>query len=123
MRSFMVICPFCEGAYPFPDNLDEIYRCQCGAVYKIAWRTDMENAVDQLISHFLEDGGTAASLVADNILCSAVIFEDIESLITMKREYEASKYLRAVQNFDQNYPRKVSLVWLGSHAQKPSSPL
>lgn len=119
MRSFRVICPFCEGAYPFPDDLDEVYRCQCGAVYKIAWHTDMENAMDQLISHFLKDGGTSGSVPEESILCSAVIFENIENLITMKRDYEASKYLRTAQSFDQNYPQKVGLVWIGSHTRQP----
>ena len=84
---------------------------------------DMEHAVDQLISHFLKDGRTLGSLPGENILCSAVIFENIENLITMKREYEASKYLRAVQSFDQNYPQKVGLVWIGSHTGRSSPSL
>jgi hypothetical protein len=116
VRSFHVICPFCDGAYPFPDDLDEVYKCQCGAVYKIAWRSDIEGAVDQLIKFFLRDRQTLEAASERNVLCNAVVYEDIENLITMKREYEASKYIRQSQNFDQNYPQKVGLIWLGSYA-------
>ena len=123
MRSFNIVCPFCEDIYPFPDDLDKIYRCQCGAVYKIAWRSDMEDAVNQLVRFFLKGGDTLRSGSEDNVLCHAVIYEDIQNLIRMKMEYEAVKYIRPVQSFDQNYPQKVGLVWLGNYRGKnlPSS--
>jgi hypothetical protein len=116
VRSFNIICPFCDGAYPFPEHLDTIYRCKCGAVYKIAWRSDMEEAVDELIKFFLKDGETLETPSDSNLLCSAVIYEDIENLITMKREYESAKYFRQSLSFDRNYPQKVGLVWLGNYA-------
>ena len=115
VRSFHVICPFCDGAYPFPDDLDEVYKCQCGAVYKIAWRSDIEGAVDQLIKFFMKDRKTLEAASESNVLCNAVVYEDIENLIIMKREYEASKYFRRSQSFDQNYPQKIGLIWLGSY--------
>lgn len=116
VRSFHVICPFCDGVYPFPDDLDEVCRCQCGAVYKIAWRSNIEGTVDQLMKFFLKDRQTLEAASESNVLCNAVVYEDIENLITMKREYEASKYMRQSQSFDQSYPKKVGLVWLGSYA-------
>jgi hypothetical protein len=118
VRSFNIICPFCDGAYPFPEHLDTIYRCKCGAVYKIAWRSDMEDAVDELIKFFLKDGEALETQSDSNLLCSAVIYEDIENLITMKREYESAKYFRQSLSFDQNYPQKVGLVWLGNYARR-----
>ena len=115
VRSFNIICPFCDGAYPFPEHLDTIYRCKCGAVYKITWRSDMEEAVDELIKYFLKDGEGLETPSDSNLLCSAVIYEDIENLITMKREYESAKYFRQSLSFDRNYPQKVGLVWLGNY--------
>ena len=76
----------------------------------------MEEAVDELIKLFLKDGETLGSESDSNLLCSAVIYEDIESLITMKREYESVKYFRQSLSFDRNYPQKVGLVWLGNYA-------
>ncbi|UCG99960.1 MAG: hypothetical protein JSU78_05865 [Deltaproteobacteria bacterium] len=115
LRSFNVVCPFCEDIYPFPDKIDEIYRCQCGAVYMIAWRSDMEDAVNQLVRFFLKDAESLEGRSEDNILCHAVVYEDIQNLIRMKMEYEAVKYIRQIQSFDQNYPQKVGLAWLGSY--------
>jgi hypothetical protein len=114
-RSFNVVCPFCEDTYPFPDNIDKIYRCTCGAVYKITWRSDMEDTVSQLVKFFLKDGGSLESKLENNILCHAVVYEDIQDLIKMKMEYEAVKFMRQVQSFDQNYPQKIGLVWLGNY--------
>jgi len=116
VRSFNIICPFCDGAYPLPEQFDAIYRCKCGAVYKIALRSDMEEAVDELIQLFLKDGETLTTESDSNLLCSAVIYEDIENLIMMKREYESRKYFRQSLSFDRNYPQKVGLVWLGNYA-------
>ena len=115
LRSFNIVCPFCEDIYPFPNNIDKIYRCQCGAVYKIALRSDMEDAVDKLVRFFTKDGNSLEIRSENNILCHVVIYEDIQNLIRMKMEYEAVKYIRQIQSFDQNYPQKVGLVWLGNH--------
>jgi len=122
LRSFNVICPFCEDTYPFPDNIDKIYRCQCGAVYKITWRYDMEDTVNQLAKFFLKDGDFLEGELGDDILCHAVVYEDIQNLIRMKMEYEATKYIRHIQSFEQNYPQKVGLVWLGNYKGTHVSP-
>jgi len=108
--------------YPFPDNIDEIHRCQCGAVYKIAWRSDMEGAVNELMKSFLEGGDPSKDRSENNILCQAVVYEDIQNLMRMKMEYEAVKYIRQIQSFDQNYPQKVGLVWLGNYEGRHPRP-
>ena len=115
VRSFNVVCPFCEDIYSFPDNIDKIYRCRCGAVYKITWRSDMEDAVNQLTKFFLNDEDSLKGKSEDDILCHAVIYEDIQNLLKMKMEYEADKYIRVIQSFDQDYYQKVGLVWLGNY--------
>lgn len=118
LRSFNVVCPFCEDIYPFPEDIEKIYRCRCGAVYKIAWRYDMEDTVDQLARFFLKDEDPLESKLGNNILCHAVVYEDIQNLIKMKMEYDAVKYIRQIQSFDQDYPQKVGLVWLGNYKGK-----
>lgn len=118
LRSFNVVCPFCEDLYPFPEDIEKIYRCRCGAVYKIAWRYDMEDTVDQLARFFLKDEHFLEGQSENNILCHAVVYEDIQNLIKMKMEYDAVKYIRQIQSFDQNYPQKVGLVWLGNYKGK-----
>jgi len=118
LRSFNVVCPFCEDIYPFPEDIEKIYRCRCGAVYKIAWRYDMEDTVDQLARFFLKDEDSLEGKLGNNILCHAVVYEDIQNLIKMKMEYDAVKYIRQIQSFDQNYPQKVGLVWLGNYKGK-----
>jgi len=115
LKSFKIVCPFCEKFYPFPENSDEIYRCQCGAVYKITWQFEMEDTVDQLTNFFLKDEDSLKNRSENNILCHAVVYEDIQDLMRMKTEYEAVKYIRRIQSFDQNYPQKVGLVWLGNY--------
>jgi len=115
LKSFKIVCPFCENFYPFPENFDEIYRCQCGAVYKITWRFDMEDTMDQLTHFFLKDEDSLGNVSEHNILCHAVVYENIQDLIKMKTEYEATKYIRKIQSFDQDYPQKVGLVWLGNY--------
>jgi len=118
VRSFNVICPFCEDIYPFPDNIDKIYKCCCGAVYKVTWRYAMEDAVGQLVKNFSKDGDLAKDGSKDNILCQIVIYEDIQNLIRMKMEYEAVKYIRPAQSFYQDFPQKMGLVWLGNYKTK-----
>ena len=118
MRSFQIVCPFCEDFYAFPDNFDEIYKCRCGAVYKITWQSDMEDTMDQLTTFFLKDGDSVRNKLKDNILCHAVVYEDIQNLIRMKIEYEAVKYIRRNQSFDQDFPQKVGLIWLGNYKRE-----
>ena len=119
MRSFTLVCPFCEDFYPFPENIEEVYRCRCGALFKIAWRSDMEEAVNQLATSFLQDEGKLMDTSGDNLSCQAVVYEDIENIMRMKREYEAHKLLRTFQGFDQDYLQKLVLVWLGSEGRAP----
>jgi len=114
LRSFKLVCPFCEDFYPFPDAVDEVYRCRCGAVFMIAWRSAMEEAVNQLATFFLKDEGTLSGTSGDTISCQSVVYEDIENIVRMKREYEADKLLRPFQGFDRDYPQNLVLVWLGS---------
>ncbi len=75
----------------------------------------MEDAVDELMRSFLEGGDPSKDRSENNILCQAVVYEDIQNLMRMKMEYEAVKYIRQIQSFDQNYPQKVGLVWLGNY--------
>jgi len=75
----------------------------------------MEDAMSQLVRSFLTDGDPLEGKSENSILCHAVVYEDIENLIRMKMEYEAVKYIRQIQSFDQNYPQKVGLVWLGNY--------
>ena len=117
LRSFTLVCPFCEDLYPFPENIEEVYRCRCGALFKIAWRSDMEEAVNQLATSFLKDEGNLKGASRDNVLCQAVVYEDIENIMRMKREYEAHNLLRLFQGFDQDYLQNLVLVWLGSEGR------
>ena len=119
LRSFTLVCPFCKDFYPFPENIEEVYRCRCGALFTIAQRSDMEEAVNQLATSFLQDEGKLMDTSGDNLLCQAVVYEDIENIMRMKREYEAHKLLRAFQGFDQDYLQKLVLVWLGSEGRAP----
>ena len=75
----------------------------------------MEDTVNQLARFFLKDENPFESKPENNILCHAVVYEDIQNLIKMKMEYEAAKYIRQIQSFDQNYPQKIGLVWLGNY--------
>ncbi len=75
----------------------------------------MEDAVNQLVRFFLGDGEPLKGKSEDSVLCHAVIYEDIQSLVRMKMDYEAVRYFRRVQSFDENYPQKVGLVWLGNY--------
>lgn len=118
MRSFKIVCPFCEDFYPFPENIGEIYRCRCGAVYKITWRSDTEATVNQLAISFLKDENNLSHKSRNDILCQAVVYEDIQNLIRIKREYESAKFIRPFQGFDQNYPQNLVLVWLGNDKGK-----
>jgi hypothetical protein len=118
LKSFTIVCPFCENFYPFPENSDEMYRCQCGAVYKMTWQFDMEDTMNQLTDFFLKDGDSLTNREENNILCHAVVYEDIQDLLRMKTEYEAVKYIRRIQSFDQDYPQKVGLVWLGNYTME-----
>jgi len=115
LRIFNIVCPFCEYAYPIPDSLEMIHKCDCGAVYKIALRPFMEDAVDQLVQFFLRDEDSSEGELAHDFLGHVVICEDIQDLIRMKREYEAVKYIRPIQSFKQSSVQNVGLVWLGSY--------
>ncbi len=75
----------------------------------------MENAVNQLTGFFLKDGDSIKSKSEDDVLYHVVIYEDIQDLMRMKMEYEAEKYIRPIQSFDQDYCQKVGLVWLGNY--------
>jgi len=119
LRSFTLVCPFCQDFYPFPEHIEEIYRCRCGALFTIARRSDMEEAVNQLATSFLQDEGHRKYAPGDDILHQAVVYEDIENILRIKREYEAHKLLRSFQGFDQDYFQKLVLVWLGSEGGRP----
>ncbi len=75
----------------------------------------MEDTMNHLTHFFLKDGDSLRNRVEDNILCHAVVYEDIQDLIRMKTEYEAVKYIRRTQSFDQNFSQKVGLIWLGNY--------
>lgn len=75
----------------------------------------MEDTMNQLTHFFLKDGDSLRNRVENNILCHAVVYEDIQDLIRMKTEYEAVKYIRRAQSFDQDFPQKVGLIWLGNY--------
>ncbi len=75
----------------------------------------MENAVNQLTRFFLKDRDSIKSKSEDDVLYHVVIYEDIQNLMRMKMEYEAEKYIRPIQSFDQDYYQKVGLVWLGNY--------
>ncbi len=74
----------------------------------------MEEAVNELATSFLEDEGNLRHASGDNLLHQAVVYQDIENIMRMKREYEAQKLFRAFQGFDQDYLQKLVLVWLGN---------
>jgi hypothetical protein len=78
----------------------------------------MEDAVDRLAKDFLKDEGIAGARPEDDILCHVVVYEDIQDLIKMKMEYEAVKYIRPVQSFEQDYPSHIGLVWMGNYQAK-----
>jgi len=78
----------------------------------------MEGTMNQLAHFFLRDGDSLKNRSENNILYHTVVYEDIQDLIRMKTEYEAVKYIRRIQSFDQNYPQKVGLVWLGNYMAK-----
>jgi hypothetical protein len=121
VRPFTLVCPFCEGFYPFPEKIEEVYRCRCGAVFTIAWRSDMEEAVNQLATSFIQVEDSPNDAPEDIISYQAVVYEDIENIMRMKRDYEAHKLLRSFQGFDQDYLQKLVLVWLGSDGRTPYS--
>jgi len=77
----------------------------------------MEYTVNQLASSFLQDGGEEKDAFGDTILCQAVVYQDIETIMRMKREYEEHKLLRSFQGFDRDYLQKLVLVWLGCEGQ------
>jgi hypothetical protein len=85
----------------------------------IAWRSDMAEAVNELATSFLRDEDNLKDVSGENILCQAVVYEDIENIMRIKREYEARKLLRSFQGFDHDYLRKLVLVWLGSERGIP----
>jgi hypothetical protein len=121
LRSFTLVCPFCKNFFPFPENMEEVYRCRCGALFMISRRSDMEEAVNELAASFLEDEGSPRHGSGDDLLYQAVVYEDLENIMRMKREYEAHKLFRVFQGFDQDYLQKLVLVWLGSKGQTPYS--
>jgi len=75
----------------------------------------MEDTMNQLTHFLFEDEDFLGNVSEDNILCHAVVYENMQDLIKMKTEYEAAKYIRKIQSFDQDYPQKVGLVWLGNY--------
>ncbi|MFW6147253.1 MAG: hypothetical protein ACOC6B_02565 [Thermodesulfobacteriota bacterium] len=119
-RSFTVVCPFCDDFYPFPEHIEEVYRCRrCGAVFTIAWRSEMEEAVNQLATSFIQDDSDSKQTPGDDSLYQAVVYEDIENILRMKRDYETHTLFRSFQGFDQDYLEKLVLVWLGNKGQIP----
>jgi len=118
MRTFNVVCPFCEYIYPLPENTDRVHKCRCGAVYKLALTSDMEDSVDELVKSFLRPGESFGGASERDALYHLVIYEDVEHLMKMKREYEAVKYFRPIQSFYLNQPREIGMVWLGSYQGK-----
>jgi len=78
----------------------------------------MEDSMNQLTDFFLKDGDSLRNRPENNILYHAVVYEDIQDLIRMKTEYEAVKYIRRIQSFDQDFPQKVGLVWLGNYKRE-----
>jgi len=87
----------------------------------ISWRSDMEETVNELAASFLEDEDEGRQASRGNSLSQAVVCEDIENIMSIKREYEAHQLFRAFQGFDQDYLQKLVLVWLGSTWQTHDS--
>ena len=123
LRSFNVVCPFCKEFHAFPNTIDEVYQCACGSVYQIAWRSDMEDALDYLAQCFANDGESMGENAGNDVLCYAFVYEDIQNLIKMKMEYEEVTFMRPIQSFDRNYPQKIGLIRLGNYGENRSQGL
>ena len=114
IKPFKIVCPFCENISPFRDNSEEIYRCQCGSIYKITPQSDIEFAVNQLALFFLEDEILSNENPDDSMPSNTFIFENIQDLISIKKQYEEDKCIRKALSFEQNYPQKIGIIWLGN---------
>jgi len=70
------------------------------------------------VGDLLSPGGDEEkNVLGDATLCQAVVYQDIENIMSMKREYEKHKLLRSFQGFDRDYLQKLVLVWLGCEGQ------
>lgn len=79
----------------------------------------MEEAVNQLATSFIQDDSDSKQTPGDDSLYQAVVYEDIENILRMKRDYETHTLFRSFQGFDQDYLEKLVLVWLGNKGQIP----
>jgi len=105
----IIVCPFCEAGLPIPDDFDAIYRCECGACYKVC----SDNMLERGVYDIAEELWTEEELhFIQNVpldVCNIVVEKDFDRLLDLRQSSDAA-ILERFCKYDTR--EHLSLVWV-----------
>lgn len=108
-QTHIVVCPFCDHAHPVPLDFDSIYRCDCGACYKVCGNDALENGVGDIAQELWsnEELDFVRSIPVD--FCNIVIEKNFDRLLAL-RETSSLNTVERFCKYDMNV--HLNLVWV-----------
>ncbi len=105
----IIICPFCEAGLPIPDDFDAIYKCECGACYKVCSSETLERGVYDIAGELWSDEELDFIQHVPFDVCNIVIEKDFDRLLDIRQASDAA-LLERFCKYDAR--DKLSLVWI-----------
>lgn len=109
MQTHVIVCPFCDNAHPVPRDFDSIYRCDCGACYKVCGNNALENGVGDIAQELWskEELDFVRSIPVD--FCNIVIEKNFDRLLSLRQTSEVDSMERFCK-YDIDV--HLNLVWV-----------
>jgi hypothetical protein len=106
-----IVCPFCERKHPVPLDFDDVYKCGCGANYRIC---SSSNLLDDEMTTMAAKNVLASdlSILSDEEemgFCQVVVNREFDRLISLKQSVDETSEMRFCK-YDPS--AQLALVWL-----------
>lgn len=105
----IIVCPFCETRLPMPSDFDAVYKCECGACYKVCSLSAVEKSVCDIAGELWSEGELAFIQNVPVDVCNIIVEKDFDQLLAFR---EASDAVLLERFLKYNSDDKLSLVWV-----------
>lgn len=105
----IIVCPFCEAGLPIPDDFDAIYKCECGACYKVCSTEMIERGVYDIAGELWTDDELDFIQRVPLDVCNIVVEKDFDRLLDIRQASDAALLERFCKYDTRD---QLSLVWI-----------
>lgn len=106
--SHIIVCPFCETCLPMPSDFDAVYKCECGACYKVCNINAVERGVYEIAGELWSEEELTFIRNVPVDVCNIVVEKDFDRLLALREASDAS----LERFFKYNADDKLGLVWV-----------